>query len=276
MCELPLTILIHMKSREANNLLPFLSSCTCKLTPILWQQWNGPRASSTELMSFLPGNLDENHYIGGELDSPHPTCNSWVSLPCTSWLCLPGLRKRRSSLAPAAMWVARESSCVLRTGDAQAAHSRKTRDETGRALRLPGHEALKRNPCCLCAVTGSTTRLGGSSSNTDDVQKIQSCIPEQPQMALGVTRGFKLLFSWTAAISLYREQAVMDMAFMSECLLTFLPSPPSFNCHRKKSLLLLFKYSHYGFGSSLPLPRAPCYIFLERVLSLQKPLAHNS
>lgn len=120
------------------------------------------------------------------------------------------------------MWVARESSCVLRTGDAQAAHSRKTGDETGRALRLPGHEALERNPCCPCAVTGSSTRLGGPSSNTDDVQKIQSCNPEQSQMAPGVTRGFKLLFSWTAVISLYREQGVMDMAFMSECLLTLL------------------------------------------------------
>lgn len=65
-----------------------------------------------------------------------------------------------------------------------------------------------------------------------------------------VTKFFQLLLSWTAAISLYREQGVMDMAFMSELLLTFLPSPPSFNCNRRKSLPLLFKYSHYGFGSS--------------------------
>lgn len=89
------------------------------------------------------------------------------------------------------MWVARESSCVLRTGDAQAAHSRKTGDETWRAIRLPGHEALKWNPCCPCAVTGSTTRLGGPCSNTDDVQKVQSCKPEEKsKMAPGGHNSF--------------------------------------------------------------------------------------
>lgn len=118
------------------------------------------------------------------------------------------------------------------------------------------------SPCCPCAVTGSTTRLEGPSSNTDDVQKVQSCKPEeQSQMALGgagVKKGFKLFFSWTAAISPYREQGVMDMAFMSELLLTFLPSPPSFNCKRRKPLPLLFKYSHsHGFGSSCHSKKPP-------------------
>lgn len=73
-----------------------------------------------------------------------------LTLPATAGLHSPAppgfayqdSRKRRSPLAPAATWVAGESSCVLRTGDAQAAHSKKTGDETGRAIRLPGHEAL--------------------------------------------------------------------------------------------------------------------------------------
>lgn len=193
----------------------------------------------------------------GKLDSPRPTCNTWVSLACTTWFAYQDSRKR-SPLAPAAVWVARESSCGVRRGDAQVAHSRKTGDETGRAIRLPGHEALEWSSCCPCAVTGSTTRPGGPSSNTDDVQEVQtSKLEEKSKMAHGVTRGFKLLFSWTLAISLYREQGVMDMAFMSELLLAFFPSPPSFNCNRRKSLPLLFKYSHYGFGSSCLSKKCP-------------------
>lgn len=98
---------------------------------------------------------------------------------------------------------------------------------------------------------GLTTGLGRPHSNPGDVQEIQSWKPEeQPKLAPGITIGFKLFFSQTAAISLCRAQGVMDMVFIPGLHLTFSPSPPSFYCNRRKSLPLLFKYSHYGFGSS--------------------------
>lgn len=78
-------------------------------------------------------------------------------------------------------------------------------------------------------------------------QKFQSWkCEEQPKPTPGITRGFRLVFSWTAAISLCRTQGIMDVAFMPSLYLTFHPSPPSFYYNTSLSLLLI--YSHNIFG----------------------------
>lgn len=83
--------------------------------------------------------------------------------------------------------------------------------------------------CCA----RSNCRTGRPCSNIKDTQQVQSWKPEeQPKLVPGITR---LLFSQTAAISLYRVREVMDMAFMPALHLTFLPSP-SFYYNRRKSL----------------------------------------
>jgi len=61
-----------------------------------------------------------------------------------------------------------------------------------------------------------------------DAQEVQSWKPEeQPKLVPAITRGFKLIFSQTAAISLCKAQGVMDMVFMAGLHFSFPPSPPS-------------------------------------------------
>lgn len=105
---------------------------------------------------------------------------------------------------------------------------------------------LEGSPCHPCPAPGPTTGLERPHSKMGNAQEFQRWKPdEQPQLAVGLTRGFKIFiffFSQTAAtISFCSAQGVTDVVFMPGLHLTFPHSFSAFShcCLKTPTMVLV-------------------------------------